>query len=329
MRNFMKKHLATFISLLSISTSSFAMPFLDEKLPFLDNIHRIDGDGYSIGENIPYLAEAYENDVIDGNMIYYSIDQQRALREWLDKERPERFVLVDLSSYKMYLVLSLYDSIKAENLFVEMETPIVVGNRYHKTPSTSMNIISLKYNPTWTPTLNIMKRNAKKDDGEWNWGWIDSHGFEVFSHETGEKITWEEADDMLLKEIFMVSPPSNSNALGRLKFETDSKQSIYFHDTNDRSFFEQANRARSSGCVRVKNPYSFAAKLAYKSEEYIENNVNKGKTYWEKIENTPVYFYYDIIEYKVDGENIANITDDPYGYYNNYLKEQHEDYMIK
>lgn len=192
-----------------------------------------------------------------------------------------------------------------------------------------MNIISLKYNPTWTPTLNIMKRNAKKDDGEWNWDWIDSHGFEVFSHKTGEKITWEEAGDMLLKEVFMVSPPSNDNALGRLKFETDSKQSIYFHDTNEKSFFEQNSRARSSGCVRVKDPYSFAAKLAYKSEEYIKSNINKGETYWEKIENTPVYFYYDIIEYKVDGEDIANITDDPYGYYNNYLKEQHENYVIE
>lgn len=325
----MKKHLATFISLISISTSSFAMPFLDDKLPFLDNIDRIDGDGYSIGKNISYLADAYDSDVIDGDMIYYSIEQQRELRNWLNENKPERFVLVDLSSYKMYLVLSLYDSVKAENLFVEMETPIVTGNSYHKTPSTAMNIISLKYNPTWTPTFNIMRRNARKDDGEWNWGWINSHEFEVFSHKTGEKLTWEEAEDMLLKDIFMVSPPSNNNALGRLKFETDSQQSIYFHDTNEKHFFNQAGRARSSGCVRVKDPYSFAAKLAYKSEEYIENNVNTGKTYWEKVDNIPVYFYYDIIEYKVDGEDVASITDDPYGYYNNYLKEQHEDYVIE
>jgi murein L,D-transpeptidase YcbB/YkuD len=305
------------------------MPFLDEKLPFIDNIHKIDGEGYSITDNIPYLAESYDNDVINGDMIYYSIEQQRELKEWLDENKPERFVLVDLSSYKMYLVLSLYDSVKAKDLFIEMETPIVVGNKYHKTPSNSMNIISLKYNPTWTPTLNIMKRNAKKDGGEWNWDWIESHGFDVYSHETGEQITWEEADDMLLEEIFMVSPPSEGNALGKLKFETDSKQSIYFHDTNEKSFFQQANRARSSGCVRVKNPYAFAAKLAYKSEEYIENNISKGETYWEKVENIPVYFYYDIIEYKVDGEDIASITDDPYGYYNNYLKEQHQDYVMK
>lgn len=325
----MKKHLAAFISLLSISTSSFAVPFLDDNFPFLDNINRIEGEGYSIEDNIPSLAEAYDEDIVDSNMIYYSIDQQKALRKWLDDNRPERFVLVDLSNYKMYLVLSLYESAKAENLFIEMETPIVTGNRYHQTPTKSMNIVSLKYNPTWTPTLNIMKRNAKKENGEWNTDWIEAHGFEVFSHKTGEKLTWEEADEMPLKDIFMVSPPSNNNALGKLKFETDSKQSIYFHDTNEKHFFQQASRARSSGCIRVNDPYLLAAKLTYESREYIEDNVDTGKTYWEKIENTPVYFYYDILEYNADGEDIVKVTDDPYKYYEEYLKEHNDDYIME
>ena len=325
----MKKQLAVFISLLSISSSSFAMSYLSDKLPFIDNINEIDGDGYSIGKNIPSLASSYEDKVIDNNMIYYSIEQQRDIKEWLSNTLPNRFVLVNLSNYKMYLLTSISNSDQARNFFIEMETSIVTGSSYHKTPSKSMNIVSLKYNPTWTPTFNIMKRNAKKENGDWNWGWIESHNFDVYSHNTKEQLTWDEAKNMKLSEIFMVSPPSEDNALGKIKFETDSTQSIYFHDTNEKNYFEQASRARSSGCVRVNNPYDFAAKLAYRNRSYIENNISQGTTYWENVENTPVYFYYDIIEYNVDGNDVVKVTDDPYDYYENYLKTQKNDYIIE
>lgn len=315
----MKKKIVGIISLLSISTSAMSATFLDDKLPLVDNIKKIENNSYNIQENISYLDNAYKRGVISQDMIDYSLKQQKKFREWLSKEEPERFVLVDLSSYKIYLITSLYGSTKAKDSFIDIETPIVIGHRYHKTPSRSMNIISLKYNPTWTPTLNIMRRNARNDDGEWNWPWIKSHNFDVFAHKDGQQITWDEAKEMSLKDIFMVSPPGENNSLGKLKFETDSNQSIYFHDTNQKSYFKKESRARSSGCVRVQDPYTFAGKLLYKNKEYIEKNISTGKTFWEKVEKTPVYFYYDILEYKVNDQNMLKVTDDPYHYYRDYL----------
>lgn len=316
------------ITLSFFSTLAYALPYLDKKVPFVDNMNQIDDGGFNISIEMPYIAEAFKNDVIDRDMIFYSIEQQRALREWLDERQPKRFVLVDISSYKMYLVTSLDNTNRASDFFIEMETSVVVGNRYHRTPSTPIDIISLKYNPTWTPTLNIMRRNARKSDGSWNWEWIKQHDFTPHAHSTGQAITWEEAEELRLDEIYMVSPPSRNNALGLLKFETNSTQNIYLHDTNEPHFFERSNRARSSGCVRVENPFKFAGKLAYKDEQYIRDNIAKGRMYWERIENTPIYFHYDIIEYNIDGYDALQVTDDPYDYYKDYLSNNSSNYRL-
>lgn len=47
-------------------------------------------------------------------------------------------------------------------------------------------------------------------------------------------------------------------SLGRIKFALSNPYAIYLHDTNSRSLFRRAERALSSGCVRVEKPEELA-----------------------------------------------------------------------
>ena len=48
--------------------------------------------------------------------------------------------------------------------------------------------------------------------------------------------------------------PGPDNALGQIVFNFDNSYSVYLHDTPNRSFFDQSERALSHGCIRVENP---------------------------------------------------------------------------
>jgi murein L,D-transpeptidase YcbB/YkuD len=55
--------------------------------------------------------------------------------------------------------------------------------------------------------------------------------------------------------------PSNSNALGLVKFMFPNPHNIYLHDTPSKSLFNRETRAFSHGCVRLGQPFDFAYAL--------------------------------------------------------------------
>ena len=55
--------------------------------------------------------------------------------------------------------------------------------------------------------------------------------------------------------------PGPKNALGRVKFMFPNSYSVYLHDTPSTDKFASADRAFSSGCVRVERPLELAALL--------------------------------------------------------------------
>lgn len=59
----------------------------------------------------------------------------------------------------------------------------------------------------------------------------------------------------------MSQPPSDGNALGKVKFMFPNKYNIYLHDTPQKSLFEKEVRAFSHGCIRLGRPFEFAYTL--------------------------------------------------------------------
>ncbi|MFT4150468.1 MAG: L,D-transpeptidase family protein [Paracoccaceae bacterium] len=56
-------------------------------------------------------------------------------------------------------------------------------------------------------------------------------------------------------------PPSDGNALGKVKFMFPNKYNIYLHDTPSKSLFDNDTRAYSHGCIRLGQPFDFAYAL--------------------------------------------------------------------
>lgn len=56
-------------------------------------------------------------------------------------------------------------------------------------------------------------------------------------------------------------PPSDGNALGKVKFMFPNKYNIYLHDTPAKNLFANEVRAYSHGCIRLGDPIDFAYAL--------------------------------------------------------------------
>ena len=67
--------------------------------------------------------------------------------------------------------------------------------------------------------------------------------------------------------------PGPANALGRIKFMFPNKYAVFLHDTPSRNLFERSERAFSSGCVRVENPFQLAELLMNDPDNWSEEKL--------------------------------------------------------
>ncbi|OMH28107.1 murein L,D-transpeptidase [Motiliproteus sp. MSK22-1] len=191
--------------------------------------------------------------------------QQRAYQIALNMERQStfngrfqsRYIHVNIPEYRLR-----YIEEGAEVL--AMKT--IIGRSTRQTPVLESQIRSLVINPSW----NVPKGIAYKDilprwqeDSEY----LEKNNLKVVS---GWSNRWQEypaeqVDQSRMyrgKEYFrFVQPPGKTNALGRVKFLFPNQHEVYLHDTPQRSLFKEANRAFSSGCIRLENPMALAKTL--------------------------------------------------------------------
>lgn len=173
---------------------------------------------------------------------------------WTLHDLPSDFVLVDIAGFEARLV---------RDDRIVWRTRVQVGRPYRKTPVFKDRIRYLEFNPTWTIPPGILRRDtlpAVKQDPSYlvdrNIRVIGSGGRELRS----ESVDWSRYP----AERFpyrLVQDPGPNNALGRVKFMFPNPHLVFLHDTPSRSLFAQSDRAFSSGCVRVENPFELARLL--------------------------------------------------------------------
>lgn len=203
-------------------------------------------------------------------------------------------IVVNIPSMNMYVYRK-----KETGYELLMESRVVVGRNKTQTPLDDFELISLKYNPNWTPTKNILKRNLYKN-GEINYKWIEDHGL-VLVDESGAVRDYSELGSFSNPRF--VQPSGEANALGNLKFETSSTENIYMHDTNERHLFGSNTRAYSSGCVRIKEYVTLASIVSEKKSDYIQKNIGTKKMFFEKLpRRVPVYFDYSQVHFSANGD---------------------------
>ena len=92
-------------------------------------------------------------------------------------------------------------------------------------------------------------------------------------------------------------PPSDGNALGKVKFMFPNPYNIYLHDTPAKDLFDHEVRAYSHGCIRLADPFDFAyALLAAQSEDpkalFHEHLASDRETAVRFDEKLPVHLVY-------------------------------------
>ena len=182
----------------------------------------------------------------------------RQLRVNLDRGRvllhdlPEKFVVVNIAGYAAYVV-------KGQDIV--WSTRVQVGKPYRKTPLFRSEINYLVFNPTWTVPPGIIARDilpaAKADPAS-----ITRKGLKVFDSRGREvnpaSVDWSRYSGGHIPYTLRQDPGPN-NALGRVKLMFPNPYFVYLHDTPSQALFDRAERAFSSGCVRVERALELAA----------------------------------------------------------------------
>lgn len=180
----------------------------------------------------------------------------------------EEFIFVNIPAYEV----KLYREGK-----IEFESPVVVGNVMTKTVIFDGMMTYIAFSPYWNipqsiinneviPGMERDKNYLQKRNMEWNNGQVRQK-------------------------------PGRNNSLGLVKFMFPNSKSIYLHDSPAKSLFEQEDRARSHGCIRVGKARDLAIKLLEDDKDWtvkkIDAAMNAGResTYTLKKE-IPVYIGY-------------------------------------
>lgn len=145
---------------------------------------------------------------------------------------------------------------------VILEMNVVVGGVVRQTPMIQARLTAVQFNPPW----GVPARNAKEDllpRLRRDPAAVAAKGFRIFQRIDGEMtevdpttVDWRAVNPDRFPYIIR-QDAGDASALGRLKFIMPNSDDIYMHDTPDRQYFRLADRARSSGCIRLERPMDF------------------------------------------------------------------------
>ncbi len=196
--------------------------------------------------------------------IALRIEQIRANLErirWVKRNLGDEFVLVNIAGFKVYYI--------QDNKLV-WQSRAQVGKSYRKTPVFRDDINYLVFNPTWTVPPTILQKDIlpkiKKNPSylkKKNMSVVDLKGKII----DPSKINWSTVTAKNFPYMIRQEPGS-SNALGRVKIMFPNKHLVYLHDTPSKNNFEKAERAFSSGCIRVENPFELVELLLKDSNKW-------------------------------------------------------------
>lgn len=101
-------------------------------------------------------------------------------------------------------------------------------------------------------------------------------------------------NNMILRANGEVEQPPGPNAgLGLIMFDMPNRFDVYLHDTPDKHVFSRDNRRISHGCIRVQNPFEFAALLMQQPIDAINQGIAMGGTTRNNLPTpVPVFVIY-------------------------------------
>lgn len=191
------------------------------------------------------------------------IDQLRLSLErlrWIAQDLGDEFIAVNIAGFRLSYV---------QGRNIVWSTRVIVGTPYRKTPVFRSLLTYVEFNPTWTIPPTILRNDTlpaiRKDPGylaAHNISVIDSSGRKV----EPSSIDWNAIDKSI--PFILRQEPGPDNTLGQVKFIFPNPYFIYIHDTPHQALFDQSLRTRSSGCIRVEDPFKLAELVLQEQQDF-------------------------------------------------------------
>ncbi|MFC0202958.1 L,D-transpeptidase family protein [Novosphingobium soli] len=202
---------------------------------------------------------------------------------WLDRAPPQTRIDVNIAASRLayWRDGKMADSRK-----------VVVGEPENETPQLGSPIYRLVANPTWTVPRSIQSKEI-----------------------AGKGSAYLQRNNMAWKDGWIVQQPGPKNSLGLVKFDMKNEHQIYLHDTPAKQLFQEVQRQRSHGCVRVDDALGFAEMLARDEgvlDAWHRARATGKETFVPLPREIPVRLLYQTVVFGEDGEPV--IRSDPYGW---------------
>lgn len=209
---------------------------------------------------------------------------------WVFHDLVDEFIVVNIAGYYAHYI--------KDNRVIWREKA-QVGTTVRQTPVFKAEMNHLVFNPTWTVPPTILREDVlpaiQKDQSyltRKNMSVIDSKGKKV----DASNLDWNSYKGSNFPYMIR-QEPSASNALGLVKFMFPNKHFIFIHDTPSKANFEKENRAFSSGCIRVENPFLLAEAVLKESGSWDQKKIkavidSKKMTRVNLNKNIPVLLLY-------------------------------------
>jgi murein L,D-transpeptidase YcbB/YkuD len=144
-----------------------------------------------------------------------------------------------------------------------IEMPVVVGREARATPIFSSRVTEVIFNPSWTVPAKLVREDLLPRLRANPQAMVDL-GFRFYRGSGDErvevdprKVDWRKVSPRAMP-YWVRQDPGPKNALGQVRLTLPNIYDVFLHDTPDRQYFARAERALSSGCVRLERPIDLA-----------------------------------------------------------------------
>jgi len=206
-------------------------------------------------------------------------------------QQHNQLIEVNLPAYMLHVY---------ENNNKAFDMPVVVGKQGTHTTMFTGNLNQIVFSPYWNIPESIVKNEilpAMQRDPNY----LKKNNMEIVSQ-----------NDSVPK---IRQLPGKDNAMGRVKFLFPNNFDIYFHDTPNKSLFNQKDRALSHGCIRLADATRMTQYLLRNQSEWtpekIQQAMNGNKEQTVVLQN-PVPVVITYLTAWVDDSGKLNFREDIY-----------------
>ena len=187
-----------------------------------------------------------------------------------------RWVFRDLEDEALSVNIAAFEAVYLDHGQVRWSGRVIVGKPYRRTPIFKDQLSYVELNPSWTVPPTILKEDILpklRADPDFlatkKLKLIDFNGKAI----DPATIDWRSRGRAF--PYFLRQEAGPANPLGRVAFMFPNVHAVYLHDTPSRGLFQLAERAFSSGCIRIEDPLALAAEVLRDDPHWNRSAIDK------------------------------------------------------